>query len=50
MLQDAHASSAEILGYWWWIASPGFMISLTSVAFILLGRSFEKMAKRNRKF
>ncbi|MGN6558943.1 MAG: ABC transporter permease [Candidatus Nitrosocosmicus sp.] len=50
MLQDAHASSAEILGYWWWIVSPGFMISLTSVAFILLGRSFENVAKRNRKF
>ena len=47
MLQDAHASSAEILGYWWWIASPGFMISLTSIAFILIGRSFEKKAKIN---
>ena len=47
MLQDAHAASAEILGYWWWLISPGFMISLTSIAFILIGRSFGKKAKIN---
>ncbi|HXT83599.1 MAG TPA: ABC transporter permease [Verrucomicrobiae bacterium] len=45
MLQDAHTYSAETLGYWWWIISPGFMISITSVAFILLGRFFEKYTK-----
>ena len=47
MLQDAHAASAEILGYWWWLIPPGFMISLTSIAFILIGRSFGKKAKIN---
>ncbi len=45
MLQDAHTYSAETLGYWWWIISPGLMISITSVAFILLGRFFEKFVK-----
>jgi peptide/nickel transport system permease protein len=49
MLQDAHASSAEILGYWWWILSPGFMISITSIAFILMGRSFENFVKIGKK-
>jgi peptide/nickel transport system permease protein len=49
MLQDAHFSSAEILGYWWWILAPGLMISITSVAFILIGRSLEHRAKLNKK-
>jgi len=49
MLQDAHTSSAETLGYWWWIVSPGFMISITSVTFILLGRSSEKFFKMDKK-
>ena len=45
MLQEAHASSAETLGYWWWIVSPGLMISITSIAFILIGRSLENLVK-----
>ena len=49
MLQDAHFSSAEILGYWWWIIPPGLMISITSMAFILIGRSLESNAKLNKK-
>jgi peptide/nickel transport system permease protein len=49
MLQDAHFSSAEILGYWWWIIPPGLMISITSMAFILIGRSLESKAKLNKK-
>jgi len=48
MLQDAHFSSAEILGYWWWIIPPGFMISITSIAFILIGRFLENRARVNR--
>ncbi len=49
MLQDAHTSSAEILGYWWWIISPGFMISITSIAFILIGRSLENLVKIGKR-
>lgn len=49
MLQDAHFSSAEILGYWWWILSPGLMISITSMAFILIGRSLENKSKVKKK-
>lgn len=49
MLEEAHSSSAEILGYWWWIVSPGFMISMTSVSFILIGRSLENLLKIKRK-
>ena len=49
MLQDAHFSSAEILGYWWWILPPGLMISITSMAFILIGRSLEYRAKLSKK-
>jgi peptide/nickel transport system permease protein len=49
MLQDAHFSSAEILGYWWWILAPGLMISITSMAFILIGRSLEHRAKLGKK-
>jgi peptide/nickel transport system permease protein len=49
MLQEAHASSAEILGYWWWVVSPGLMISITSIAFILIGRSLENLVKIGKK-
>jgi peptide/nickel transport system permease protein len=49
MLQEAHASSAETLGYWWWIVSPGLMISITSIAFILIGRSLENLVKIGRR-
>lgn len=49
MLQDAHFSSAEILGYWWWIIPPGLMISITSMAFILIGRSLESRAKLDKR-
>jgi peptide/nickel transport system permease protein len=49
MLQDAHFSSAEILGYWWWIIPPGLMISITSMAFILIGRSLESKAKFDKR-
>jgi peptide/nickel transport system permease protein len=49
MLQDAHFSSAEILGYWWWIIPPGLMIAITSMAFILIGRSLESKAKLDKK-
>lgn len=49
MLQDAHFSSAEILGYWWWVIPPGLMISITSVAFILIGRFLENRARVNRR-
>ena len=48
MLQDAHYSSAEILGYWWWVIPPGLMISITSIAFILIGRSLENRARVNK--
>ncbi|KAA2282731.1 ABC transporter permease [Candidatus Nitrosocosmicus sp. SS] len=49
MLQDAHFSSAEILGYWWWIIPPGLMISITSIAFILIGRFLENRAKVSKR-
>ncbi|MDQ3970775.1 MAG: ABC transporter permease [Thermoproteota archaeon] len=49
MLQEAHASSAETLGYWWWIVSPGLMISVTSIAFILIGRSLENLVKIGKR-
>lgn len=49
MLQDAHFSSAEILGYWWWILPPGLMIAITSMAFILIGRSLEYRTKLSKK-
>jgi peptide/nickel transport system permease protein len=49
MLQEAHASSAEILGYWWWVISPGMMISITSIAFILIGRSLENLVKIGKR-
>ncbi len=49
MLQEAHASSAETLGYWWWIVSPGLMISITSIAFILIGRSLENLVKIGKR-
>lgn len=50
MLQDAHFSSAEIRGFWWWVFAPGLMISITSLAFILIGRAFENFVKINRKW
>ncbi len=49
MLEDAHSSSAEIKGYWWWVLAPGVMISITSIAFILIGRSLEGLVKISKK-
>jgi peptide/nickel transport system permease protein len=49
MLEDAHSSSAEIKGYWWWVLAPGVMISITSISFILIGRSLEGLVKISKK-
>jgi peptide/nickel transport system permease protein len=49
MLKEAHSSSSETLGYWWWVVSPGFMISITSIAFILIGQSLENLVKIGKR-
>ncbi len=43
MLHDAFAQGAVINRLWWWILPPGLMISITGIAFSLLGRGLERV-------
>jgi len=43
----AEARAAGLAGYsaWWWILTPGLLLSLTSLAFVLLGLAVEKIVE-----
>ncbi|MFQ5918621.1 MAG: ABC transporter permease [Thermoplasmata archaeon] len=43
LLGDAYASNAMFNGFWWWIALPAAGIIFATVAFALLGYSFDKV-------
>lgn len=43
ILGDAYNGSAPYLGFWWWIAFPAGGIVFATVAFALLGYSFDKV-------
>lgn len=43
ILNDAEKYSAALTGMWWWVLPPGLMISITGLAFVLLGNALDKV-------
>ncbi len=43
ILYDAGEGGAFMSGAWWWVISPGVMITITSLSFIMLGQAIEKI-------
>ena len=43
MLHDALVQGAVINRLWWWILPPGLMISITGIAFALIGRGMDRV-------
>jgi ABC-type dipeptide/oligopeptide/nickel transport system permease subunit len=43
MLHDALVQGAVINRLWWWILPPGLMISITGLAFALIGRGMDRV-------
>ncbi len=41
ILEDGFRTGAVFLGYWWWVVSPGLLIVLTSMTFMLLALAME---------
>ena len=41
VLQDGFQTGAVFLGYWWWVVSPGVLIAITSLTFMLLALGLE---------
>lgn len=46
MLQNVYNSGA-MTDAWWWTIPPGFMIGLTVLTIIMLGRGYERMTERS---
>ena len=43
IIGDAYSGGAQFRGFWWWIAFPALGIVFATVAFALLGYSFDKV-------
>ncbi len=43
ILHDANSAGAVARGIWWWTMTPGLMIALTGVAFILTGNALNSI-------
>jgi peptide/nickel transport system permease protein len=41
VLEDGFRTGAVFLGYWWWVISPGVLIVVTAVTFMLLALAME---------
>jgi peptide/nickel transport system permease protein len=41
ILEDGFRTGAVFLGYWWWVVSPGVLIVLTAMTFMLLALAME---------
>ena len=41
ILEDGFRTGAVFLGYWWWVISPGLLIVLTAMTFMLLALAME---------
>ena len=41
ILQDGYQTGAVFLGHWWWVVSPGLLIVITAMTFVLLARAME---------
>jgi len=43
ILHDAQRYSATINGMWWWVLSPGLLIALAGLTFVLLGSALDRI-------
>ena len=41
ILEDGFRTGAVFLGYWWWVISPGLLIVITAMTFMLLALAME---------
>ena len=41
ILEDGFRTGAVFLGYWWWVLSPGLLIVITAMTFMLLALAME---------
>jgi peptide/nickel transport system permease protein len=50
ILHDAHSAGAMSRGLWWWVVPPGLMITLTGLAFVLIGNALDSIVNvRSRR-
>jgi len=49
ILHDAQVYSAVIRGLWWWVLSPGLMIAITGLSFVLIGNAIETILNPRRR-
>ena len=45
VLEDGYNTGAVYLGYWWWVVSPGLLIIITAVTFMLLAIAMEPIVE-----
>ncbi len=45
VLEDGYNTGAVYLGYWWWVVSPGLLIIVTAVTFMLLAIAMEPIVQ-----
>jgi peptide/nickel transport system permease protein len=43
ILHDAHSAGAMSRGLWWWVVPPGLMITITGLAFVLIGNALDNI-------
>ena len=50
ILHDAYSAGAMSRGLWWWVVPPGLMITITGLAFVLIGNALDKIVNvRSRR-
>ena len=43
ILNEAHRAAATMNGLWWWVLSPGLMICITGLTFVLIGNALDRI-------
>lgn len=43
ILHDASVAGATMKGMWWWVVSPGVMICLTGLTFVMIGNALDRI-------
>jgi len=43
ILSDAHLAGASISGYWWWVLTPGILLTLTGLTFVFIGYALDRI-------
>jgi len=43
ILSDAYLAGATISGYWWWILTPGILLTLTGLTFVFIGYALDRI-------